>query len=95
MDVEEKVFKLPMNPWPRVKHLKALGRMSEDNWLAGIAGFSMAPFSGILSWSKAEIEVSLSYLSFICLADECPRCIWSMCVRPSQIATSTHITKSL
>jgi hypothetical protein len=92
VDVEEKVFKLPMNSWPRDKHLKALGRMSEDNWLAGIAGFSIAPFSRILSWSKAEIEVSLG---FICLADECPRCIWSICVRPSQIATSTHITKSL
>lgn len=70
MDVEEKVFKLPMNPWPRDKHLKTLGRISEDNWLAGIAGFSMAPFSRILNWSKVEIEVRLDYLRLVCLADE-------------------------
>ncbi|KAH8602185.1 putative Trans-aconitate 2-methyltransferase [Bisporella sp. PMI_857] len=57
VDVQEKVFKLPMNPWPKDKHLKALGRMSEDNWLAGLSAFSMAPFSRELEWSKNEIEV--------------------------------------
>jgi hypothetical protein len=58
VDVQEKVFKLPMNPWPRDKHLKALGRMSEDNWHAGLGAFSMGHFSRVLNWSKTEIEVS-------------------------------------
>jgi hypothetical protein len=57
-DVQEKVFKLPMNPWPRDKDLKALGRMSEGNWHAGLGAFSMGPFSRVLNWSKTEIEVS-------------------------------------
>jgi ubiquinone/menaquinone biosynthesis C-methylase UbiE len=59
VDVQERVFKLPVNPWPRDKHLKTLGRMQEDNWLAGLAGISMALFSRVFSWSKTEIEVSL------------------------------------
>ena len=57
VDVQERVFKLPMNTWPRDKHLKTLGSMAEDNWLAGLQGFSMAPFSRVLNWNKNEIEV--------------------------------------
>jgi hypothetical protein len=34
MEGEEQIFKLPMSPWPRAKHLKTMGRISEDNWLA-------------------------------------------------------------
>ena len=59
VDVQEMVFKLPVNAWPKDKHLKALGSMSEDNWLTGLSGFSMAYFSRVLHWSKDEIEVSL------------------------------------
>lgn len=56
VDVQEKVFKLPLNPWPKDKHLKTLGTMYEENWLGGLQGFSMAPFSRVLNWSKTEIE---------------------------------------
>lgn len=57
VDVQEKVFRLPLNPWPKDQHLKTLGTMYEENWLAGLQGFSMAPFSRILNWTKTEIEV--------------------------------------
>jgi hypothetical protein len=63
VDVQEKVFKMPINPWPRDAHLKTLGSMSEDNWLSGLQGFSLAPFSRYLNWTKDEIEVILIYLS--------------------------------
>ncbi|KAF4614411.1 hypothetical protein G7Y89_g15325 [Cudoniella acicularis] len=59
MDVQEKTFKLPINPWPRDKHLNTLGKMQEDNWMAGLAGISMGLFSRIFCWSKTEIEVYL------------------------------------
>jgi hypothetical protein len=59
VDVQEKSFKLPINPWPRDKQLKALGKMSEDNWHAGLGAFSMGHFSRVLDWSNAEIEVSV------------------------------------
>jgi len=60
VDVQEKIFKLPMNDWPKDKHLKTLGRISEENWLAGLSGFSMAYFSRVLNWDKTQIEVILS-----------------------------------
>ncbi|KAI6709607.1 hypothetical protein JHW43_007877 [Diplocarpon mali] len=56
VDVQERVFRLPMNPWPRDPHLKALGRMSECNWLAGLSGLSMAYFCRVLNWTKPQIE---------------------------------------
>jgi hypothetical protein len=57
VDVQEKVFKLPLNPWPRDRHLKALGRMYRHNWISGLQGFTMGPFSRFLDWNKNEIEV--------------------------------------
>lgn len=59
VDVEERVFKVPVNPWPEDKRQKEIGRWSEANILDGIQGFSLAWFSRVLGWSKAEIEVFL------------------------------------
>jgi trans-aconitate methyltransferase len=57
VDVQELVFKMPVNPWPRNRTLKVLGRMSQENWLSGLQGLCLAHFSRTLSWSKDEIEV--------------------------------------
>ncbi|KAG9239651.1 putative Trans-aconitate 2-methyltransferase [Amylocarpus encephaloides] len=57
VDVQEKVFKLPVNPWPRDKHLKQLGKMQEANWLAGLAAISLGLFHRVFGWTKTEIEV--------------------------------------
>lgn len=59
VDVQEKLMKIPMNPWPKDRHLKKLGRMQEDNIVSGLGGLSMAYFSRVLGWSKNEIEVYL------------------------------------
>jgi metalloendopeptidase OMA1, mitochondrial len=63
VDVQERIFKMPLNPWARDKHLKILGKMSEDNWLSALQGLSLAHFSRTLSWSKDEIEVDPSFPS--------------------------------
>jgi hypothetical protein len=60
VDVQEKIFKLPVNQWPQDRHMKALGTMSEDNWLSGLSGFTMAHFTRTLNWSKNEIEVGFT-----------------------------------
>lgn len=57
VDVQEKIFKLPLNPWPRDPHLKYIGKMNQDNLLAALGALSMAPFSRMLSWTQEEIEV--------------------------------------
>ncbi|CAG8951124.1 hypothetical protein HYFRA_00006522 [Hymenoscyphus fraxineus] len=59
VDVQEKVYKLPVNPWPRDPHLKTLGKMQEANWLAGLNAISMGLFSRVFGWNKTEIEVYL------------------------------------
>ncbi|KAG4440046.1 hypothetical protein IFR05_004496 [Cadophora sp. M221] len=59
VDVQEKIIRMPMNPWPRDKHAKALGKMSEANLLAGLGAFTMGPFSRMFGWNMTEIEVYL------------------------------------
>lgn len=59
VDVHERVDRVPLNPWPQDKRMRELGRWSEMNWLDGLQGFSLAWFSRVLGWSKAEIEVFL------------------------------------
>lgn len=93
IDVQEKVLKLPMNPWPKDKNLKTLGAMSEENWVSGIQGFSMAPFSRILNWSKAEIEVCRFPSSKRLSLKFSNRYISLMSGRQSKIGMFTHTTK--
>ncbi|KAL9075427.1 MAG: hypothetical protein Q9157_004006 [Trypethelium eluteriae] len=59
VDVQEKVFKLPINPWTKDEKLKIVGRFHEASMVDGIQGFSLAPFSRALGWTKEEIEVYL------------------------------------
>jgi hypothetical protein len=59
VDVHEKIVKLPINSWPRDKHLKTLGKYWAEDLLAGLQGFTLALFSREFGWSKTEIEVSV------------------------------------
>ncbi|OKO98208.1 hypothetical protein PENSUB_9306 [Penicillium subrubescens] len=58
VDVEQRVFKVPINTWPTDEKMKDIGKWSESNWLEALAGWSYKPFLG-LGWSKIEIEVFL------------------------------------
>ncbi|RAL65891.1 hypothetical protein DID88_005554 [Monilinia fructigena] len=59
VDVQEKIYKLPINPWSKDENVQKLGEMSEENWLACLSSFSMALFSRILDWKQEQIEVYL------------------------------------
>ncbi|KAI9708433.1 MAG: hypothetical protein M1820_003893 [Bogoriella megaspora] len=59
VDVQEIVFKLPINSWPKDEKLKRLGRLHEAVMQDGLQAFSLAPFHRAFGWSKDEIEVSL------------------------------------
>lgn len=63
VDVQQRVFKLPINGWPEDQRLKQLGFMWADNLLDGIAGFSYQLFSKAFGRSMAEIEVSKSIIA--------------------------------
>ncbi|EPS44787.1 hypothetical protein H072_1223 [Dactylellina haptotyla CBS 200.50] len=56
-DVKVVVKKCPQNPWPKDPHLKTLGRYSLLNLLDGLEGFAMKLFTGMLGWSKEEVDI--------------------------------------
>lgn len=58
VDIQEKVFKLPFNSWPRDPELKQLGTWWQQNYLLGLQAFSLAHFTRVLGWSKDELEVN-------------------------------------
>ncbi|BCS16192.1 hypothetical protein ALUC_80399S [Aspergillus luchuensis] len=57
-DVQERVQKVPVNPWSTDSHLRTIGSWNETNLLEAAAGWSYKPLT-ILGWSKPEIEVFL------------------------------------
>ncbi|KAL2202773.1 S-adenosyl-L-methionine-dependent methyltransferase [Sarocladium strictum] len=59
VDVQERIFKVPTNAWPKDPKLKELGRMWESNMTQGLSGFSSYLFNKVYERSPAEIEVSL------------------------------------
>ncbi|KAF4980838.1 hypothetical protein FDECE_17797 [Fusarium decemcellulare] len=68
VNVQERIFKMPMNGWPKDERLKELGRMWERNFLMGLSGFSFTLFNRAFERTPAEIEVS--YIGRI-LAETC------------------------
>ncbi|KAL2073303.1 hypothetical protein VTL71DRAFT_10627 [Oculimacula yallundae] len=59
VDVQERIIRMPINPWMKDKHGKTLGRLNEANILEGLGGWTMGPFSRMFQWNKTEIEVYL------------------------------------
>ncbi|KAL5343632.1 S-adenosyl-L-methionine-dependent methyltransferase [Aspergillus crustosus] len=58
VDVEERIFKAPVNPWSSDPHLRTIGQWNETNILEALSGWSYKPLA-TLGWSKPEIEVFL------------------------------------
>lgn len=58
VDVQVRIFKMPMNGWPKDERLKELGRMWERNFLMGLSGFSFTLFNRVYERTPAQIEVS-------------------------------------
>ncbi|KAG5984674.1 hypothetical protein E4U55_003754 [Claviceps digitariae] len=56
VDVQEVVFRIPTNGWPKDEHLKEIGRLWEMNMLSGLSGFSLSLFHRVFEKSAAETE---------------------------------------
>ncbi|KAI8282013.1 Secondary metabolism regulator LAE1 [Colletotrichum sp. SAR11_57] len=59
VDLYVKKFKWPTNTWPRDSHFKEIGEWANVNYLSGIEGWVMAPFTRALGWKKEEVQVLL------------------------------------
>ncbi|KAL7268687.1 hypothetical protein RUND412_008680 [Rhizina undulata] len=59
VDVEERIFQVPNNPWPADRKLKEIGMYQQANLLDGLQAISIGLFTRALEWSQEEAEVSL------------------------------------
>lgn len=59
VDVEEKVYKIPINGWPKVTRLKRIGEMWHLNIADGLSGLSYALCHRVKGMPKEAIEVSV------------------------------------
>lgn len=58
MDVQQALFKMPVNGWARDPTLKELGYLWGANVFEGLAGFSYQLFNRAFDRTSDEIEVS-------------------------------------
>lgn len=56
VNVSDKKFAVPMNPWAKGKAQKSLGAMQLANILEGVDGITMAVFTRSLGWSPDNVE---------------------------------------
>jgi hypothetical protein len=60
VNVHSVMKKRPTNDWPKDPRMKEIGRYSCLNFLEGIEGFSMKPFTRALGWSPEEVTILLA-----------------------------------
>lgn len=56
-NVTERVFKMPIGPWPRDKRLKELGLVNAAQVTDGLEGFSMRLLCDVAGWKEDEVRV--------------------------------------
>lgn len=59
-NVTEKVFKMPIGPWPRDPRLKELGLLNAAQVTDGLEGFSMRLLCDVAGWKEEEVRVLIA-----------------------------------
>ena len=59
VNVEEKVFKVPVGTWPKNRTMKLIGLYMRSVIYDGLQGISMGPFTRALRWTPQEVELFL------------------------------------
>lgn len=60
VNVGEKKFAVPMNPWAKGRDQKTVGAMQMANNLEGVDGITMTVFTRSLGWAPADVEQLLA-----------------------------------
>ena len=63
VDVTSKMMKVPMNPWPKNRKLKEVGKYMQAEQLQAMPVYTYALLSRVLGWEKEEIEVLLAHVA--------------------------------
>ena len=61
-NVRERVFKMPIGPWPRNRWLKDLGLANAVQVLDGLEGFSMRLLCDVAGWKEEEVKVLVAHV---------------------------------
>ncbi|KAF2455558.1 S-adenosyl-L-methionine-dependent methyltransferase [Lineolata rhizophorae] len=59
-NVQHRMYKLPIGPWPKDKGLRNLGGVNLTQILEGLEGLTVALFPRVLGWSVERVQVFLS-----------------------------------
>jgi len=59
VNVEEKVFKIPLGIWPKNKTMKLIGLYLRSVIYDGLQGIALGPFTRGLKWTPEAVEVFL------------------------------------
>ncbi|KAK1710120.1 hypothetical protein BDP67DRAFT_521797 [Colletotrichum lupini] len=59
INVAYSTFKWPLNTWPKDEHYQTLGHFNHENYMEGIEGFTLAPFTRALKWSREAVDMFL------------------------------------
>lgn len=57
VDVQERMYKIPTNGWPKDERLKEMGKMWERQWQTGLSGFSFWLFNRAFGRTSEHTEV--------------------------------------
>ena len=60
VNVTSRIFRLPLGPWPKDKHLKEVGCWNLQQVLDGLEAFTLYVACEVLGWSKEEVTVLLA-----------------------------------
>ena len=83
IDVQETMFKWPINTWAKDKALKEIGRWNYINMMEGMEGFTVRLFTKALGQTFEEVQVLLAGMRKDC-ADRSIHSYWPMCVSFAQ-----------
>ncbi|KAL2214891.1 S-adenosyl-L-methionine-dependent methyltransferase [Thermoascus aurantiacus ATCC 26904] len=56
VNVDERIFKMPMGTWPKDERLKEIGAFLAMDFIEGVEAFTLVPFTEVLGWSKEEVN---------------------------------------
>ena len=65
VDIEEKMYKWPIGPWPRDQRYKEAGTVNFEHWMSGMEGWGMylfTKFGAPEPWTKEEVHVYVAKL---------------------------------
>ncbi|TDZ20265.1 Secondary metabolism regulator LAE1 [Colletotrichum orbiculare MAFF 240422] len=58
-NISHNKYLVPVGPWAKDPHYKEIGFMNLMQALKGLEGFTMRIFTGVLGWTREEVEVHL------------------------------------